>query len=371
MSINAISNNLLNTATTTTGQVNDTGTSFGELLGAYFTMNTASIGDFSDDDDSSGFDMFGSSSSSDLFSSSGLDMFSSSGLDMFSSSGLDMFSSSGLDMFSSTDTDLFSSSSSGTNSLLSMMGMGGTESLLLIMMMLLLENQGVDLGSAFSGMQTSGTQSLATQCDHVYVDSAYLSNMTGGVTGIPENAWEVANAPLTNNVGQRDPDTYRAVMNQFNVESNPRYTVNKNGIGDTYCNIYVWDVTRAMGAEIPHYLTSAGEPVSTGGAGITETNANMVNDWLNTYGPKYGWKQVSAEEAQQYANQGMPAITSWKNPSGHGHLQMVSPSADGGYDTVNGVAISQAGRLLINDGHIVDSYGNSSTLSQVEYFVHI
>jgi hypothetical protein len=126
-----------------------------------------------------------------------------------------------------------------------------------------------------------------------------------------------------------------------------------------------------MGAEVPHYIDNAtGAPVSSAGSNTTELNANQVNDWLNTYGSAYGWTKVSAEEAQYYANMGMPSVTSWKNPSGHGHLQVVSPSLDGAYNPEKGVAIAQAGRQLKNYDYITSVYGNG-TLANVEYFVHV
>ncbi len=198
-----------------------------------------------------------------------------------------------------------------------------------------------------------------------------------GVTGTsaadtPVDAWRPSTPAIVSVPGNRNPSLYRQVLDQFNVESNKRYAVNKNGKNDTYCNIYLWDVTKAMGAEIPHYTNpNTGEPMHPpNNKGAISMNANRINDWLNKHGTTYGWKKVSAEEAQKYANMGMPAVTSWKNPSGHGHVQMVAPSKNGTYDPVKGVAIAQAGRSLINDGHINQVYG-SNTLKKVEYFVHV
>jgi hypothetical protein len=190
------------------------------------------------------------------------------------------------------------------------------------------------------------------------------------LNAVPSASWQPSNPSMVNHVGERSADAYRAVISQFNVESSERYRVNKMGQNDTYCNIFLWDVTRAMGAEIPHYVNAAGEPVQAGTANAKEMNANDINSWLNTTGKTYGWVKVSPEEAQYYANQGMPAVTSWKNPSGHGHVQVVSPSADGQYNASRGVAIAQAGRKLYDYNYITAVYG-SKTLPNVEYFVHI
>lgn len=205
-----------------------------------------------------------------------------------------------------------------------------------------------------------------TLCKHMLQNTA-----SSAASSIPSNSWVVSNAALTNSVGQRSASAYRSVIDQFDVENNERYRVNKQGIGDTYCNIFTWDVTRAMGAEVPHFIeTATGKPASSGGEGVTELNANSVNDWLNKHGSNYGWTKVSAEEAQYYANNGMPAITSWKNSNGHGHLQVVSPSKEGSYNSSRGVTIAQAGRQLKNYDYIDTVYGNN-TLSKVEYFVHV
>ncbi len=276
--------------------------------------------------------------------------------------------------FSGTSTDSSSAGLLGMgNGMGSMMsGMGGSSESSLMMMMLLMfmasqkgnNSASSNLMNLFTG-NTSNLQNNA--CQHQYVN-AYASSMQ---QGIPSSSWLVANPPLTNHIGDRSPNTYRAILSQFDVENNERYRVNKNGTGDTYCNIYAWDASRAMGAEIPHYINPAtGAPANAGDVGAQETNANQVNDWLNTYGKTYGWTKVTPEQAQQYANAGMPAVTSWKNPNGHGHLQMVSPSADGIYDEERGVAIAQAGKTVKNYDYASSVY-SKETLQKVEYFVHI
>lgn len=243
-------------------------------------------------------------------------------------------------------------------------GIGGGDSGMLTMLLLLLLMDRQNGGSA-SSLLTGGS-GTAQYCQHNYIDPYVKASSSG----IPSQSWLEANPALTSHVGERNADTYRAVIDQFNVENNERYRVNKKGTGDTYCNIFAWDVTRAMGAEIPHYIDAAGAPASFGQADARELSANGVNDWLNTYGATYGWKKVSPEEAQRYANMGMPAVTSWKNSGGHGHLQVVSPSVDGTYNASKGVAIAQAGRQLKNYDYASCAY-SSQTLAEVEYFVHI
>lgn len=183
------------------------------------------------------------------------------------------------------------------------------------------------------------------------------STPAAGTTLAP---WETITDPAaTGDPANRNPTTYDNVINQFAVESNPRYTQNQQGIGDTYCNIFASDVTRAMGAEIPHRVDANNDPVTTGG---TELDANMTNDWLNTDGARHGWREVSAEEAQALANEGHPAVASWNNPGSIGHIAVVRP----GEITDAGPSIAQAGSTNTNNAHVRDTFGDVP----VQYFVN-
>lgn len=235
------------------------------------------------------------------------------------------------------------------------------------------------LGGAFGGSAASqaamvAAQSLFKAYQNISSDqsgSAASGDADGGgAVGSDKAPGRAVMAELTSGASKRSPAAYRSVINQFDVENNPRYAVNQKGTGDTYCNIFVWDVTSAMGAEIPHRIErDTGAPVSSGGDNIQSMNANRMTDWLNNYGPQYGWYEVSAEQAQALANRGSPAVAVWKNKEGgHGHVQVVSPSEDGAYDPSRGVAIAQAGRLLRNYTYITKIY--SSRLKDVQYFAH-
>ena len=187
----------------------------------------------------------------------------------------------------------------------------------------------------------------------------------------PYAAGKPCNPELFSTQSNRSAANYRAIINQFDVENNGRYKVNKKGTGDTYCNIFMWDVTSAMSAEIPHYTDKeTGEPRTYPDTkGAMAMTANRMHDWLGKHGQTYGWKEATAEEAQAYANAGRPAVTVWKNSGGHGHVQIVAPSKDGTYNAQKGVAIAQAGRRLRNDAYATDIYG-SSTMKQIKYYVH-
>lgn len=225
---------------------------------------------------------------------------------------------------------------------------------------------GTQLDTLRQGMLTSDfSRDVLTRANNALFSNSAAEAVT------PYDASKAVTPSITSSPGARSAVQYRGVINQFDVENNPRYMVNKNGDNDTYCNIFLWDVTRAMNAEIPHYvdpktLEARSYPDVSG---AQELNANGIYDWLGKKGSEYGWVRVSAEQAQQYANRGMPVVTAWKNEAGaHGHVQVVCPSEDGRYDASRGVMIAQAGRHLTGYTPITNIY--SGRLKEVVYYAH-
>lgn len=194
---------------------------------------------------------------------------------------------------------------------------------------------------------------------------------SAGMPVTPERASRPATPAVISGADNRSPRLYNSVIAQFAVETNPRYAVNKKGTGDTYCNIFVWDVTSAMGAEIPHYINpQTGAPMTYPDVeGARFQSANRIYNWLHEFGSQYGWYQVSAEEAQALANRGQPVVASLKRNGASGHVQMVCPSADGSYDPERGVTVAQAGSTLTSYKPITSILGKAS-LSKVAYFAH-
>lgn len=170
------------------------------------------------------------------------------------------------------------------------------------------------------------------------------------------------NPPLTNAEGNREVSTYTEVIDQFAVGHNPRHLPSS---GFTFCNIFVWDVTRAMGAEIPHWIDALGNiavPFSTGAQEIT-INAGV--DWLKRFGDRHGWKLATIQQAQSNANEGKVAVVVWKNPipGGHGHTAVIRP----GSITTDGPLIAQAGAANFNAGRLKHGFG---TRTGLQYYVH-
>jgi LysM repeat protein len=172
-------------------------------------------------------------------------------------------------------------------------------------------------------------------------------------------AWIPVDAPVQSQPGERSRARYDQVLNQFGVGSNPRYRPRS---GNTYCNIFSWDATRAMGAEIPHWVDQNGNAARVGAAGAWEMGANDTNRWLNNQGADNGWRQVNASEAQAHANTGGPSVVSWQNPGAIGHIGMIRPGEDSG----RGPALAQAGRTNFNNRNVADGFGRR----QPEYWIH-
>lgn len=169
--------------------------------------------------------------------------------------------------------------------------------------------------------------------------------------------------PLTNLPGARSRAVYSQLINQFAVGNNPRHLP---GGGYTYCNIFVWDVSRAMGAEVPHWIDNAGNIAVPGAPHAREININGGVIWMHEHGVSgQGWRSVTAQGAQDAANEGLLAIAMWKNPTGgHGHTAVIRPgpaSVGSG-----GPTIAQAGAHNFNSGQVVNGFGHLSP----EYYCH-
>jgi hypothetical protein len=201
--------------------------------------------------------------------------------------------------------------------------------------------------------------------------------------GIPINA-AIRGNPLNPN-----PNLYAQVIDQFRVKTNPRYTVrdvNNDSKRDTFCNILVYDVTRAMGIQGGLYWLKGTVPDKGGTAEVWDpipeadhdlttkakwkkeywpTNAPRQYEWLRSNkGKKFGWKQVTPLQAQVAANAGFCVIS-----GGHGHVTVIRPgvlrTSPDGFDDPK---CSSAG------GDNVDNVFNSNSfgkLGDVTYHVYV
>ena len=178
-------------------------------------------------------------------------------------------------------------------------------------------------------------------------------NSSSGTAAIPYNAWVPVKPTYTNAAGSRSADAYNRAIDQFNVRTNGRYKPFKLGKGDTYCNIFAWDVSIAMGAEVAHWVGSDGKAPKDNNTGKRELGANSTAQWLKKYGEDYGWRTVSAKEAQKRANQGYPTVGSFDNSPRVGHIVVVRPETSSKhFSSSAGPVIAQAGSSNFDYGYI-------------------
>lgn len=180
--------------------------------------------------------------------------------------------------------------------------------------------------------------------------------MTPSMDWLPTDPWVACTAPLTTGTAARSPGLTVQVANQFEVPWHPRYTPRTVGPAGhmTFCNVYLADVTKALGCAIPHVDL-------TGKGGWGELDANATIRWLSAVGPRHGWQPIDAEAVPGEADAGKVLVATWLNPGGIGHVALVVPS----FGAV-GPLITQAGARNFEGEHVTHGFG---TLP-VKYYLH-
>jgi hypothetical protein len=128
-----------------------------------------------------------------------------------------------------------------------------------------------------------------------------------------------------------------AIVDWLDVESGARW---RPGAGLTFCNIYAYDVCYLAGVYLPRVWWTGravaelaqGRPVVPAlGATIHELNANALCDWLEDFGPQFGWQRVFAlDPLQEAADAGRLAliVAQRVDLNRSGHIQIVAPEHD-------------------------------------------
>ena len=177
--------------------------------------------------------------------------------------------------------------------------------------------------------------------------------------------WQPYPLEVTLSDKQRSPERLAAVIEQFRLPENPRYTpraLSKDGTQATFCNIFLWDFTRAMSCEIPHWAWANGAPAPVGRG--KELNANQIVAWLGQYGHHYGWRKLTEEEARGAAVQGYPCVVVWQHHGGIGHVAAVR----GGSDGITHIA--QAGSSNFERGALSRGFGRLKAPA-LEFWMHL
>jgi predicted chitinase len=107
--------------------------------------------------------------------------------------------------------------------------------------------------------------------------------------------------------------------------------------GSTFCNIYACDYCSLCGVYLPrvwwtadaiHHLSGGVAVDVVYGQTVTEINANGLHDWLERYGPEFGWhSEVDLTLLQEAANAGEVCVIVGKRRdlNRSGHIVAVAP----------------------------------------------
>lgn len=171
-------------------------------------------------------------------------------------------------------------------------------------------------------------------------------------------AWKEVVPDYVNKAQDRSAENLLKAAKQFEVATNPRYVKGHDGVAsngiETYCNVYLWDVTIALDCEIPHWVDLSTGVKAAMGKGA-ELSANGVCKWLSTHGLDYDWMQCGENMARARASKGFPTVAVWQNASGIGHVAIVLPS-------FKETRIAQAGGVNFFDDVITKGFGSYKPL---------
>lgn len=114
----------------------------------------------------------------------------------------------------------------------------------------------------------------------------------------------------------------------------------------TFCNIFSWDVARAVGLDNAHWINQAtNQEVLPGTKGAIETNANMQVRRLARL-PQ--WRKVARADALGLAKDGHLVLLGWDSQSARpGHIAVLLPEG----------TIAQAGAENFVGGTIARGFG--------------
>jgi len=184
----------------------------------------------------------------------------------------------------------------------------------------------------------------------------FRENISGGVMKFIE-AYLPYPIKITSSPGGRSAGGLSRVIAQFQVATNPRYTQRDS---NTFCNIFLWDVTRALGCEIPHWVLNG---ISTPPGIGSELNAVGTVAWMRTYGNQNGWRKVTEGEARGAASQGYPAVVLFAPPVGIGHVAVLQPTMSAT------TLIAQAGVSNFEKKPLSSGFGTRKE-PVIEFWVH-
>jgi hypothetical protein len=174
----------------------------------------------------------------------------------------------------------------------------------------------------------------------------------------PTNPGADALLPFSSDPASRLARTLDMVIDSLELGRSPRYQARDltgDGVDETFCNIALWDFSRAMTCEIPHWALADGSIARPNAKNARELRVDDTLTWLDQHGRSHGFMPVSYETARVYALAGRFASVWWRNPNPKrsGHVAFFRS---------NGAEIAQAGRSSFGRGTIAQGFGSSSPL---------
>jgi len=135
------------------------------------------------------------------------------------------------------------------------------------------------------------TKSLTLDEDE---DDSQVSQVYDGIHAPPAltaiDTWKATIPPAQSMFGRRSKRGLLNVIQQFAAGHNPRYAPDANG--QSRAHIFVWDVSRAMGCEIPHFLQGR------------ELSLAQTVDWMKMTSHTRGWRKLLPDTALKEVEQG-------------------------------------------------------------------
>lgn len=174
---------------------------------------------------------------------------------------------------------------------------------------------------------------------------------------IPAEQWKPVVPDLRGSATSRSAALTNRVVAQFDVMNHPRYQSFVDPVTKrlkTFCATFCWDVSLAMGVEIPHWVPNPDQKMLVAVPRV-EINANARNLWLKTEGPGRGWLPADEDAARDHAAGGYPAIASWWNQGGPGHEMWLMPPRTGATRATYG---AQAGAHNFAYGLLTAGFGS-------------
>lgn len=157
------------------------------------------------------------------------------------------------------------------------------------------------------------------------------------------NDWTKLKPWLPVTLMDSDRTTLHKIVKALDVVDAPRYKRDAN----TYCNIFVWDVTRNARCEVPHWVVPHTDLAGEVGGKNVELDANAQIDWLSR-----NWVEQDRNAAFASAEAGYLVVVTWRSPPGGiGHVAVLLPEGTiaqaGAHNFVGAPIGSGFGRLPV------------------------